>query len=341
MNRLLVPLLIAVLAALAVSAAARWVPRRGAARAITSGSTAAPTRQAEDRAMGAARVRDAAAVVFAAAMFLILFRPSVALSGTVGFALALNLGLAASAGLLMFSALPPARTAPRRGRDRAASVPGTAGGPRAPGPTNAPQRISRRGAAILPGAAALAFIAFLVATGLASSADDGGHHRVFFVSAPGTMVEAQFPGWFYGVPLMLVAVALAGSTYAALHRIASAPALPDPRMAGLDRRWREISATATRRFGLGALLCYFGATALLAGGPMAAAANAATRDGAGPLEPLFALGVATAGAGTALAVAGVVLLVLSARGALTIRTAVRAPARGPGAGPGAGPAALP
>ncbi len=185
--------------------------------------------------MGGAQSHGVVSAVFAAAMFFILFGPSVTLSGEVGFALALDLGLAASAGLLMFSALPAARL-PRYRRAKAGGV------------------------------VALTSIALLLATGLASSTEDRGSHRVLAVSGPDRIVEARFPGWLYGVPLMLAAVVPAASTYAALHRISSAPASPDPRTSVLDRRWRAISSRTAWRFGTGALLCYFGGGRTTGGG---------------------------------------------------------------------------
>lgn len=318
MNRLLVLILIATALACAVTATASWIARKRAPLALTAGSAEAPlSKSAEDRAMLLAQLRAVAAVVFCAAMFLILLRPSVALTGLVGLPLALAAGLSASAGLLLYSALPPAKL-PAFTRSSASLVP------------RKPWSFGVRRTFAVPFAVVLAYIAFLVATGLTSSQDGQGRYRVLRIEDTSSTVAAtSYPGWFYGVPLMLVTLVLSGSALLALHRIASTPALPDPRMAAMDRRWREVSTRVVVRLGTGALLGYFGGTAMVAGQAMINVAMSFGDGGQGYRQPLYGLGVTCAAAGAALALAGVVLLVLAARGTLTIRAAARQGAREP------------
>ena len=149
---------------------------------------------------------------------------------------------------------------------------------------------------LLPAATLASFIAFAVATELAPD------------------IAAVHTG---AVPLLLVAAALAGSALVVLHRLATTAALPDPRMAALDRRWREISARNLLHFASGALLTCLGTAAILA----AAALNTAAETAGAAASPDWAT-ACTAG-GAAAAAAGVVLLVLAAKGTLTIRTRVR------------------
>lgn len=309
MNRLLVLILVVAVVALVISGVVRWLPRSKPLPAIAAGtSIAPPTRKGEDKAMLLAQLRALGALAFSVFMFLILLRPSVALTGTLGLPVALTAGVSISAGLVMFSALPQAKD---RASEQARGASTKVRASPTPGGTHP---IARR-AFLAPLAVTLAFLAFLIAAGLASSADNEGKYRVLRVDSS---VASPFPGWYYGVPLLLVVLVFAGSALLALHKISTSRALPDPRMAGLDRRWREISARVVLLLCNGGLLAYFGGTALLAGQAMV---KLVLPDST---RPLLALGIGCAVLGAALAVAGVVLLVLAARAALTIRTAARA-----------------
>ncbi|WP_113718664.1 hypothetical protein [Arthrobacter dokdonensis] len=260
--------------------------------------------------MLAAQLRAVAGIAFAIVMFTALFRVSIGVTGQVGLPLALTAGVSASGGLLLYSTLPAGS------RQTASRQTGTRNAPR-------DRALLKPRALALPLAALLAHVALLVATGLTSSPDSRGRYRVLAVAdATSGSAATPYPGWYYGVPLMLVTLVLAGTALLALRRIAGTPALPDPRMAALDRRWREISARVVLRLATGALLGYCGGTAALAGQAMV---NVAWHDAGGHLQPLLALGIATGALGVLLAVAGVVLLVLAARGALTIRSGARTP----------------
>lgn len=143
-------------------------------------------------------------------------------------------------------------------------------------------------ALVLPAAILLAFAAFITSAGIAGP---------------------DLLAWHNGVPALLAALAIAGSALLALHRLKTAASLPDPRMAALDKKWRACSARDLTTFASGALLASLGGTAL-------AASAAATS------SPLWT--TACLAGGAALAVAGVMLLVLAAKGALTLRTRVKA-----------------
>lgn len=144
---------------------------------------------------------------------------------------------------------------------------------------------------LLPAAILAAFTAFVITAGL----------------VPGFIAVKND-----GVPLLLMAVAFGGSAVLALHRLNTTLALADPRMSAFDRRWRELSARNLLTFTNGALLTYFGTAVILTGLALATA----------EAEAAFPhWGVAGTAGGAALALAGVVLLALAARGALTIRAA--------------------
>ncbi|MDO5751540.1 hypothetical protein [Arthrobacter sp.] len=310
MTRMIALALGLLLAAMAVSAVASWISRRKPQRALGTGpASAASTKHAEDRAMLAAQIRAVAALVFAMVMFLALFRASIGLTGQVGLPLALTAGLSASGGLLLFSALPTAK-APGS-HQLPSQKPATTGG-RTAGVPHKARTIASRWPFALPIVVLLAYAALIVAAGLTSSPDELGRHRVLrLVNADGSSAATPYPGWFYGVPLLVVAVLLTGSALLAYIRISRNASLPNPAMAALDSCWREIASRVLIRITTGILLGYLGGTAIVAGQAMAA------------LSSVHDWGMATVAVGAALALTGVVILVLAARSALGIRAAVR------------------
>lgn len=310
MTKLILLLAVLAMVAMAATAVANRITSKNAPRSIPAGPTpAVAPKSVEDRAMLLAQLRALVAVAFTVVMFLALFRASIALTGLVGLPVALTAGSSASAGLLLYSALPAAKL-PAATHNSAALI------------RRSPWSFGRRRTFLLPLAVIAAFGAFLVATGVTSSTDEQGRHRLIRIDdALHGSAAGPYPGWFYGVPLLLVTLALAASAFLALRRISSSPALPDPRMAALDRRWREVSTQVVVRLATGALLGYFGGTAVVAGRAMM---NVAWNfDGTGHAQPLFALGITSAVAGAALALAGVFVFALAVKGALTIRATVR------------------
>jgi len=310
MSHLLVLFLSSALAILVISSGARWISSKRPARAIPAGSGPA-SKSSENRAMLFAQLRALASIAFAVVLFLALLRASIAFTGQVGLPLALTAGLSASGGLLLYSSLP-APMPPRTGAANASLVP------------RKPWSFGPRRSFLVPAAIAVCYIGLLVATGLTSSPDELGRYRLIRLAEGAHSTSAgPYPGWFYGVPLMLVTVALAGAAFLALRRISSTPSLPDPRMAALDMQWREISTRVVVRLGTGALLGYAGGTALLAGQAVAGAAANFNQSGHGPLQPLFAVGFAVAVAGPVLVAAGAFLIFLAAKAAFTIRSSAR------------------
>lgn len=287
MTKLIAALAILAMLAWGVTAAAAWITKKKAPLALAAGKAPLHATAADqDKAMRRAQWRTVTALVFAAVMFAALFRISIGLSGQEGLPIAVTAGLSASGGLLLFSALPAAKLATR-------------------------ERLLPKHSFILPAAVLAAFIAFIalvVATDL----------------VPNLTLEK-----YDGVPLLLVAILICGASLLALHRLNTAAALPDPRMAGLDRRWREISAKNLLTFSSGALLSFFGMAALVTAVALNAAPLNSSLLNSAVLNTTASATVSTpwvitCGAGGAvLALAGVVLLVLAAKGALTLRPAAR------------------
>lgn len=277
--------LLAVLAAVAwgITATASWITSKKAPLALAAGRVPAqPTTADENRAMMLAQWRMVAGLVFATVMFVALFRVSIGLSGQAGLTTVLIAGLSASGGLLLYAALPARRLA---GTDT------SMGGRMSAAP------LLRKRVFVLPAAVLLVYVGFVVIGGVA---------------------DAPFLAWENGVPALLVAVAMAGSSLLALRHLATKASLTDPRLATIDRHWRETSAANLIRFTGGALLTHLGATAIING---LAIVNTER------LAPSWATVMVTGGA--ALAVAGVVLLVVAAKGTLTLRATVHEKAAAP------------
>ncbi len=133
-----------------------------------------------------------------------------------------------------------------------------------------------------------------------------------FVTATGAAAPEYLP-WTRGVPPLLAALALAGSSLLAGRRLITTRSLPDPRMGGLDQRWRELSLQNLITFTSGALLSSLGGTVLAAGLSL----QSVTAASAPPSATIIAAG------GAALLAAGVVLFVIAAKAALELRLHVR------------------
>lgn len=262
---------LAILAALAwaVTATASWIEKKKSTLALPVGRSQASKGPAPltdsdlNRAMLRAQLPTMAGVVFSLVIFIALLRVSIGLAGQAALPLALMAGLAASGGLLLFSALPAAKL-----------------------PVDLP--LVKKRQFLLPGAILLAYLAFLVVSTLAPTGTATGD-------------------WAGVAPLALAVVMLTGTVLLALRRLSTTASLPDPRMTSIDRRWRELSAAHLVTFTSGALLTYLGGTAAFTGQSLL---------GSSPTWGIAALTV-----GILLGLAGVVLLALAAKGALTIRAA--------------------
>lgn len=285
---------LAVLAGLAwaLTATASWISRKNAPRALGPGSGAnqGPARitlAQEQRAMTRAQLRVLMPVIFAVVMFAALLRISIGLAGQAEQSV-----LSALAGL---AALPIVLT----------SVLSASGGlllysalPVTHKNVLSPQRLLGKRSYFLGATVLLAFIVFSVAISL---------------SAPSHL------GWQTSIPLIVVALVFSGATILALRRLSSTASLPDPRMASLDLLWRKISAKLLCTFAYGVLLICFGFTAFLLGQSILKTSTTLAAQ-----QDFMVPGISASVAGAALVVAGVGLLLLTAKGALHIRKAALA-----------------
>jgi len=226
----------------------------------------------------------------------------------LGLPLALAPGVAAATALLGFAVLPSA-VEPSSGPVSAALTPRTA------------WSFGRRRAFALPATLAAASLAFLGWAALVADPDDQGRMRSFSITDGATTASSgPFPGSFYGLPLAVVTVLLAGSTYLALRRIASTAALPVPLASVADRHWRTGSTRVVTQLATTALLGHLGGAAAFAGLAVRSAATTISMNG-GNASRMAPTGTVLAVVGGALLVAGVGTAVLGVGNALTLRSA--------------------
>lgn len=166
-----------------------------------------------------------------------------------------------------------------------------------------------RWAFTLPLVGAGAVVLFAVAAGLTSSVSDDGHWRSVSLR-PGS-ASGPYPGWFYGVPLIVMTLALAGSTLFALGRTASAPLPSDLALVAADRRARARTTQMVMRLSAGAMFAYSGAVVFFAGVTTQSAATQWTESAFVRLQPYFAVGVVEVVTGVAFGLLGGVLVLLS------------------------------
>lgn len=242
---------------------------------------------------GRARSRALLGLVAAAATAVGLLALQGARPGWLGLPLAVAPGLAASAGLLVFSAVPAARRPP---------APATSGSL----DRRHPWSFAGRRPFAVPALAGAVLVVALGAGAALASPDAQGRRRTFTaVSADGvvTGTASPFPGGYYGLPVLVVALLLLAAAWLALHRVATTSALPGPGLQAADRRWRTASTRVVSRMATAALLGY-------AGGVLAVGGSAVHRTAAGmALNGVDGFGAAATGAAV-VAVLGALLLLL-------------------------------
>jgi hypothetical protein len=121
-----------------------------------------------------------------------------------------------------------------------------------------PLSFARQWVFVLPAVAAVVLALGLLLTGLYSAADENGLHRVFqrrslvgWGVENGQVIDIQynlsstgpFPGWYYGVPVMICTVLMILAVYWSLSRTAAAPRPPSAELFRADTALREMRTT--------------------------------------------------------------------------------------------------
>ena len=171
-------------------------------------------------------------------------------------------------------------------------------------------RLGPRWSYVAPVAAALAAATFAVVAGATSSPTQDGHWRGFTVQfANGSSTSSPYPGWYYGIPLMIVTALLLAATCAALVRFSSAPLRGTPQ----DREFAILVRRRLTRFVLlaatGSILVYLGSALTVAGMAISTSSGPNLPDPGDPA--LHVLGVALFVVGMLFAVFGAALVVAS------------------------------
>jgi hypothetical protein len=121
-----------------------------------------------------------------------------------------------------------------------------------------PTSFARHWVFVLPTVAAIILTVGLLLTGLYSAPDENGLHRVFqrrslagWGVKNGQVIDIQynlsstgpFPGWYYGVPLMICTVLMVLAVYWSLRRTAAAPRPQSAELFRADTALREMRTT--------------------------------------------------------------------------------------------------
>ncbi len=133
---------------------------------------------------------------------------------------------------------------------------------------------------VLPLGAAVALVLGLILTGLYSSTDENGLHRVFsrrrlagWGVENGQVVDVQytisasspFPGWYYGVPLIVGTILFIAVVYWNLRRAALAPRPTDINLFAIDASLRTLRTRFTMAASSAALGLYIAGVGVMTG----------------------------------------------------------------------------
>ncbi len=172
-----------------------------------------------------------------------------------------------------------------------------------------------------PATLAVIYLGLLAVSAAVASPDDDGLMRAFAQTQGDLSASATpFPGSYYGVPLAVVTVLLAVSTYAALRRLASSPTISPGTaedLARIDQQWRRIATRVIVRISSTALLGYVGATLLYAGSAIHRTSD--FTDNGGQSTPWSAVGWIGAGAGLVCLLLAIVVGGAAVAAVLTLR----------------------
>ncbi len=255
---------------------------------------------------------------------------------TQGFGLPFALAGSAGtiAGLLAYSLYPrPGWTSAGSGRIVAELQPRSA------------TSFARQWVFALPLASAITLMLCLVLTGVYSATDENGLHRVFqrrslagWGVENGKIIDVQytlsasgpFPGWYYGIPLIIGTILMISVVYWSLRRIASAARPASMDLFGADGLLRALRTTFVMAASSSALAFHIAGLAAVAGSVLRSShrdpvptADLTIAPSTVPVEPGYTLALILILAALVIAVAAVVLLLK----AITVTTSMRSIAR--------------
>lgn len=253
--------------------------------------------------------RAGGAIALAIGLLLAMVSLGFAIPWALGIPLALAPTVAASGGLL-FYAFPGQRAF----RIPAGSVRSASLEPRSP------WVLARHPSIWLLLGTALGLTLFLVFAGVTASSDEFGRSRWIMVSTPvSSSAAGPYPGWFYGVPILLGVALLLASTFIALDRISKIPAFPKKELANIDRQWRLGSTRIVSAISSTGLLVTWAGVMLIAGNALHS-----VNTGTGGSAAGTAAGTVFTTLGIVALIAGMATITLSALWATTLKKQVTA-----------------
>jgi len=270
--------LLSLLAIAAVTAVTVWTSRRSDAfHPIVIDESLRPVLQ---RARAETRVRALVSVGVSFLTIAALWTVNQNVPSTYGLALMLAPGTGAIIGLVTFALFPPVTVESPTTRRQASLVP------------RRPWSYGPRWAYILPTVAAASVVLFAILAGLSSRPSQDGNYRAIGFELDGTFSESSpFPGWYYGIPLIIMTLCLLAATLLALSRISAAPRPTLESLGEADRLLRIFSSRIVMKHGSGALFSYFGGVLLFAGITTSGAARFWNGNTFDAVQPAATLGV--------------------------------------------------
>jgi hypothetical protein len=164
----------------------------------------------------------------------------------------------------------------------------------------------------LPAATGALLLAAIVVLGLTSWPQEDGLYRAVHVeSGDYASTAGPYPGWFYGLPVAALAIAVAVAAYVALARVAASARPTEPALREVDRVMRIVTSRVIMKLTAGTFAAYLGVL-LFAGGTSLMSAAGQWHDGAySEIEPFTTLGMGELFTGLAVLVGGLALVVLA------------------------------
>lgn len=169
----------------------------------------------------------------------------------------------------------------------------------------------------LPAIAAALMVCAILFFGFSSSPDEAGRHRVIRVSVGAfSGSSSPYPGWYYGIPALVMAGLLLAVTVVALRRVVMQPLRGDAAAREQTRGWQAGLARVVMAVSSGSFLLYTGGILFFGGVTTGNSLGGSTwTEELGALEwdvpVISALATAELAAGLGAAVLGMALVVTS------------------------------
>lgn len=172
-------------------------------------------------------------------------------------------------------------------------------------------------ARLLPATAGGLLLATIVGFGLTATTEDGLSRALRIDSRAYSSTATPYPGWFYGLPVLLAAAVLAVVAAAALARVAASARPTDPTLRDADQVMRMLITRVIVKLTTGTFTVYLGGLMFLGGRAMLSASGQWHDGSYARIEPWATIAVALFSVGLIIVGIGAVLVVLAVLDAVT------------------------